>query len=262
QYIAIRTGTSHTAFAYEMPDRSSLVKIRFITPTGEIVNCGHGSIAAHYVRAFELNHHPTKQFLSQETKEGVQKIEIDFENHDYQIWLTLNEVKIVEPTAQVGERLLDALGLNENALSGDRSIIIASPGSNRFLVGLKSVELVNQVTPDFEQLKKLDAACHCIGCFVFSIDKQENPMQVTARMFAPNIGVWEDAINGNSSGCLAAWLLSEANADSINMTVSQGQMLGMKGSVKVKASKIENKVEVKIGGTVVIDHEIYIQLSG
>lgn len=261
QYIANRTGTSHTAFAYEMPDRSSLVKIRFYTPTGEILNCGHGTIAAHYVRAIELNH-PKKEFLSQETKEGIQKIEIDFEDHEYQIWLTLNEVRITNPPAQISERLLDALNVSETDLSINHSIAIASPGSNRFLIGLKNSDLVNQVVPNFEQLKKLDTACGCIGCFVYSIDQEDEPLQVTARMFAPNIGVYEDAINGNSSGCLAALILSKSSTNSTNLVVNQGQMLGMKGWVKVRASRLENRLEVKIGGTVSIDHEIYIQLSG
>ncbi|PWT70752.1 MAG: hypothetical protein C5B59_20325 [Bacteroidetes bacterium] len=261
QYIANRSGTSHTAFAYEMPDRSSLVKIRFFTPAGEILNCGHGTIAAHYVRAIELNHHPNREFLFQETKEGIQKIEIDFEDHDYQIWLTLEEVKITTPSAQITERLLDALNVSEPDLSSQNSIAMASPGSNRFLVGLKTSDLVNQVYPNFDQLKKLDAACGCIGCFVYSVDQQDEQLLVTARMFAPNIGVYEDAINGNSSGCLAAFLLKGSTTDSLNMVVRQGQMLGMNGRVKVKASKVENRIEVKIGGTVVVDHEIYIQLG-
>ena len=75
QIIANRIPASHTAFIFEPRHENENVKVRFFTPGGEILNCGHGTIAVHYSRAKVFNYTGSKTVL-QQAKEGVQQIEI------------------------------------------------------------------------------------------------------------------------------------------------------------------------------------------
>ena len=54
QKIAREMNNSETAFIFN-GDADCDVHVRFFTPTSEVPICGHATIAAHYVRAKELN---------------------------------------------------------------------------------------------------------------------------------------------------------------------------------------------------------------
>lgn len=53
QKIARELNNSETAFIFYPENDAYDVKVRFFTPTREVLICGHATIAAHYVRAIE-----------------------------------------------------------------------------------------------------------------------------------------------------------------------------------------------------------------
>lgn len=83
-------------------------------------------------------------------------------------------------------------------------------------------------------------------------------MQSLARMFAPAIGVDEDVINANSSGCLGAYILRLGNFPELTLRVQQGHHFRRLGTVQVTARRVDNRIETTIGGTAfgVMLHEI------
>ena len=259
QNISDQLGVSHTAFVFELDESGDDILVRFFTPNGEIVNCGHATIAAHYTRAnvFDLKSNST---FFQKTKEGLQRVEIIQHNDEIEIWLQQNEITFSGVADTTISYLLRALHINETELVQYPPIILASPGAYRFLVGLPSAEAVTNIIPDFDQLRQICTDNKSMGCFVYSIDKTGNEIVATARMFAPNIGVNEDVINGNSSGCLGAYLLSLSGRDTLSLSINQGQKFNRDGLVKVKAKKIEDHIETFIGGTVKIASEVTLQV--
>ena len=78
-------------------------------------------------------------------------------------------------------------------------------------------------------------------------------------MFAPNIGVNEDIINGNSSGCLGAYILQLNARDHLNLSVQQGQHFNQEGIVKVKVQNVDGRVITFIGGTAKITEEFMME---
>ena len=80
-------------------------------------------------------------------------------------------------------------------------------------------------------------------------------------MFAPNIGVNEDVINGNSSGCLGAYFLSVQKSDHLSLRICQGQKFDREGEVRVNVKKVNNHIETTIGGTAKIESEMLISLD-
>lgn len=90
-----------------------------------------------------------------------------------------------------------------------------------------------------------------------------SPTGITAaaRMFAPNIGVKEDLINGNSSGCMGTWLLHVKGGDHLYLPVHQGQWAGHPGTVHVDVKRSGNRMATVIGGTVKMLRELEVTVN-
>jgi len=259
QFITDQLGVSHTAFVFEPATPGENVAVRFFTAGGEIVNCGHGTIAAHYTRAKHFNFSGHHVFY-QQAKEGIQQIEVICEDQQVNIFVKQNKIHFLSPGIEEEKHLLEALNINATDLDSNYPIILASPGSKRFLLCVKSLELLNGIIPDFDRLKLVCDNVKSIGCFIYCIRSVQSKPEATARMFAPNIGVDEDIINGNSSGCLGAYLLNLKEEDNMELLVNQGHTLKCEGVVKVKVNKMDDHFETEIGGSAKIKTEILLTL--
>lgn len=251
QFIARQLPFSHTAFVTETA--TDEVGIRFFTPAGEIKNCAHATIAAHYLRAAQRPD-SGDYLINQRTLSGIQEVEGKRQGAAITVSFKQNEIGFSEVDPPTVAELLSVLNLPESALLTDTPVILATPGANRFLVEVKTLSALQSVTPDFAALKALCDRFAGIGCFAFVLESKSSPLQATARMFAPVIGVNEDTINGNGSGCLGAYLLRSANADKRELTlhVHQGHAFNRPGTVQVTARWVGDRIETIIGGTAVI----------
>ena len=256
QFIASNLPVSHTAFVFEAKKEN--VKVRFFTPSGEILNCGHGTIAAHYTRAIVDNYSESCMFM-QEARDGLQQVEVIKKGKEFEVYLRQNEIQFTTTPSPTLDSLLNIFSLKPSDLAVKYPVITASPGSERFLLGLKSSELVNILRPDFDKLKNLCSATKSIGCFAYSIDKP-NEWEATARMFAPLIGVNEDIINGNSSGCLGVYLALLSGRSDVNLLVNQGQKFNQNGIVRVKVKKAGEHSWATIGGSAKVQRQVILSV--
>lgn len=258
QQIANQSGCSHTAFARELGQGA--VNIRFITATGDIKNCAHATIAAHYLRAMRMGS-VGDMILKQHTLSGVQDVEVRRQDRALSVYFRQDAIQFTPVSPDIITELLGALKLSPSALDRRYSVTLASPGANRFLVGLNDVSIINGLQPDFSALKALCVRFAGIGCFVFAM---QSPTEVVARVFAPNIGVDEDVINGNSSGCLGAYLLRfEKEVTELNLHVHQGQNFNRPGTVMVNARRGESGIETWVGGRAayVSEQVVHVKVS-
>lgn len=256
QQIAVRLGCSHTAYVNELSDGSA-VDIRFFTPTREIPGCGHGTIAAHVTRALMAHSHGTFR-VRQITRSGVQEVHVVHDQGAVVVSLKQPEIIFTDVTGATIQKLLSVLGLSETSLANQLPICLASVRANRFLVGVDSLTTLESLKPDFRALRDLCTEIDSIGCFVFVIN---GASEAAGRMFAPVIGVNEDTINGNSSGCLGAYLLRCHQLSELTMTVYQGQFVGRPGRVHVRAEKLQDHTETIIAGTAAIESSVEIKLN-
>jgi PhzF family phenazine biosynthesis protein len=263
QFIIDQLGFSHTAFLTESTPGNSQVNIRFFTPGGEIKNCGHATIAAHYLRASQQSL-DGDYTLKQRTQSGVQEIQIQRQDGRITIHLKQDEVRFSSVKNGTLDKLLSVLNVPQTALDARYPVVLASPGANRFLVALNDLTTLKQVTPDLVRLNDLCRQYQSIGCFLFTIHSSIPPVEATARMFAPAIGVDEDTINGNSSGCLGAYLLrldtGGTFGSELNLSVHQGHTFNRPGTVLVNAWHVGDKIQTVVGGRAVLVAEKQIQL--
>ncbi len=256
QDIAREMNCSETAFILS-PDKSGYdVWVRYFTPTIEVPLCGHATIAAHYIRAKELNL-KTSTILSK-TGAGILPVDIIKDKNDYKIIMTQGKIefgKIIQNNEQ--KILLKALGLKFDNLDKRCPIQIVSAGHSKVMIGIKNRSKLNKLSPDLMALKQLSKQIHCNGYFIFTFDSSEQNILTAGRMFAPAIGISEDPVTGNANGPLGAYLvhhkLVKHDGKKFVFVGKQGEAINRTGYVDVTVYIENNKpFKVQVGGNAVI----------
>ena len=187
------------------------------------------------------------------TASGLQAVEIRYQDGAPQVFFQQNPIQITDVSAQTVAALCAALGITVSEVDARHRVVLASPGANRFLLPLKDDPFA--LAPNIAAVKTLCEGHSAIGCFVYSVDGDA----AQGRMFAPVIGVDEDIINGNSSGCLGAFLLGDR--DEVRLRVFQGMAFDRPGVVLVEAFRQGGDIHTRAGGEAVYVKRIPITLG-
>lgn len=264
QMIARELNNSETAFLLSSDGDDCDGVIRYFTPKTEVPICGHATIAAMYVKAAEEN--LSSSVHRMRTKVGVLPFEIIKTHNDYKIVMTQGKIEFEAPFEEVlREKIIAGLNLNENDLDGRCPIQIVSTGHSKVMIGIKSRERLNKLSPDFTALSELSRIINCNGYFVFTFDSDSRDTLTYGRMFAPAIGINEDPVTGNANGPLGAYLVWHKLVDTSNSEFcfkgKQGEAINRLGTIEVKV-KIENNnpVTVQIAGEAVVVFKTEIEI--
>jgi len=264
QRIARELNNSETAFLFSPDDTTCDGVIRYFTPKIEVPTCGHATIAAMYAKALEEN--LDSCVLRIKTKIGVLPFEIMMKDGDYQVIMTQGEFEL-GPTfeSDTTQKLLTALGLDYSDMDMKCPIQIASTGHSKVMIGIKSRQKLNDLTPKSNDLAELSRQINCNGYFVFTFDSDRVDTLTYGRMFAPAIGITEDPVTGNANGPLGGYLVQNkivVHSDNLfEFNGRQGEQIDRLGVVNVKV-KIENDnpslIQIKGDAVVIFKTEIEI----
>lgn len=265
QKIARELNNSETAFIFSSKSNEYDAHIRFFTPTNEVPICGHATIAAHYARAVENGLSTSRVY--HKTGAGILPVDIIKENEDYKIVMTQGKIEF--GTIIDGENkkeLLSALNIKDKDLLENYEIQIVSTGHSKVMIGIKSIETLNKMNPNYDALSRLSELIKCNGYYVFTVNSQDSDILIHGRMFAPAIGINEDPVTGNANGPLGAYLvhhnLVKYDNFSFKFKAKQGEAIKRPGIIEVDV-KIEDKepVEVKVSGNAVIIYKSELLLE-
>lgn len=265
QKIAREMNNSETAFIFSSNNGEYDTHVRFFTPTSEVPICGHATIAAHYARAIENKLDTCRNY--QKTGAGILPVDIIKKNNDYKIVMTQGKIEfgnIIEDENKI--QLLTALNIKESDLLDNYKIQIVSTGHSKVMIGIKNIETLNSLKPDYEALSKLSQIIKCNGYYVFTVNSQDEEILINGRMFAPAVGINEDPVTGNANGPLGAYLVHynhvKHNNSIFKFKIKQGEAINREGIIEVDV-KIEDgePVEVTICGDAVIVFKSELVLS-
>ncbi|MEV6495618.1 PhzF family phenazine biosynthesis protein, partial [Actinoplanes sp. NPDC051633] len=199
--VPAEVGVSHAGFVRGR-------EVRFFTGTGELLNCGHGLIAVQAAQLFRTG----RPWLRSRLRAGgrpVHTVAVRTGPVSADVWF--DQGRIALSPAGVDGELAAALGVTAADVGAEACI--ASPGTPRILLPVRDRAALHALEPDMEALAAWCRARGLLGCLAYAPpsraadhDTHQATGVVAARMFAPAIGVPEDLLNANSSGCLAAWL--------------------------------------------------------
>ena len=245
--LASVMGASH-AVLVDVGDRE-LVRLRFFTAAGELPACGHGTVAALAFLATGDRELRTELRTAAGSLTGTAIRDQDGIAASYDPGIRA----VREATSAERDLARDTLGI-ESKIDATR-IHAATLGRTRLLV-LPSRSGLSELTPNLERPR---AGCELLGLLAGYVYTMPSPSgRLSARMFAPSIGVPEDVANANSTACLAALLAHEGTSE---ITVDMGDSLGSPATITASAERDDSGTRVRVGGRAKISRTRLVSIT-
>ena len=198
QSIAKELGLSETAFINQV-DNQDKYSIRYFSPILEIPLCGHATLASAKV-LFEINPEIDKIHF-----QNIQNLDLMIRKYGHKIEMEFPIYDTIPQNAPV--ELLNALGI-EKILNSE-----FNKETNILLLEIESSKLLNNLTPDFEKLKRSHSSIN--GVLITAIS-QRNDFDFESRYFWPWSGTNEDPVTGATHTFLAKYWGSRLNKTKMN----------------------------------------------
>jgi len=217
QEIAAAVGLSETAFV--SPSESADVKLEFFTPTQQIAHCGHATIAT-----FSLLRQRgllASDRSSLETIDGLGCVNMEGDAA-YMAQRAPRFASLNEEDLQTTSR---ALGITQKDLIEGTEPTLVNTGNSFVIIGIREVETIKGLQPDFALIEKLSESLDLIGFYVFSFDGIGDGRDAGARMFAPRYGIQEESATGMAAGPLACYLYKQSGTNKQEFAIEQGRWM-------------------------------------
>jgi PhzF family phenazine biosynthesis protein len=235
QEIAREIGYSETAFV-SSSDVAGF-KLDFFTPTKQIPDCGHATIAAFSVLSRQL---PYLRETSKEILGG--KIR--------DISIRHGKVFMKQPAAVLAEEnLAEAQKLFENQPQF-QSAVIARADNGFLVLELVSERELSSLRARQDKIQAYSEKHGLVGLYIYSSSKAE-ATQYATRMFAPAYGINEESATGVAAGLLSSVL--HAKGLDNQFVINQGLWMN-----PVRPSRIWTQVSadagrVEVGGYATVE---------
>jgi len=247
QALAREFNTSETIF---IGINNNNLTLRFFTPNQEVSSCGHGTLAAAHV-AFE---HLDKHIDAITFNTVLGDITLHQSSNLYAEYKFSVQVPSLEACLAPPKNIINALSSSKTEFL-TAYIVNTGNDKKRLLIHCKDEAQLLSLTPNFTALLEKLNKLNLFSVFVFSINSSDFT-NISARMFAPNIGINEDPVNGNSSIALSCVIHDICEKNKIKCPrrydVHQGESLNKQGKTTVLL-KFDNcsLVKVELVGCVV-----------
>ena len=242
QKIALEMNYSETTFVLSEEETEGGYDIRIFTPSDEVPFAGHPTLGTAYVIQHEILASPVEH-ITLKLKAG-------------EIPVTFGEVlwmRQLPPTfGAILDSALFARTLNlETADLDDRSPVQeVSTGLPALIVPLRDLDALRRCKVDWERYAEV--ADPAKNLYVFCPEPHDGPGDLSARMFANDLGIPEDPATGSAAGCLGAYLLEHGylGTDSVDLRVEQGYEIGRPSLLYLQAARDADEIRVDVGGKV------------
>jgi len=235
QSIAKELGLSETAFIIEI-DKPNKYSIRYFSPIMEIPLCGHATLASSKV-LFEA--HPKIEYIH---FKNIQNLDLKIKKYGKKIEMEFPVYDTIPQTAP--KELLTALGIKKISNS------VFSKETNILLLEIESAELLNNLSPDFERLKRSHNSIN--GVLITAISNKNN-YDFESRYFWPWSGTNEDPVTGGTHTFLAKYWSTRLKKQKMNSY----QCSDRTGFMKVELID-DNRMTIKSEAQIILKGEIRI----
>jgi trans-2,3-dihydro-3-hydroxyanthranilate isomerase len=245
QSLAAEMNLSETTFILPPEDPAHTARVRIFNRTAEMPFAGHPSVGTGYV----LAQRGGKGTLTLEVAAGVVEVEIVRDKAGAPSGAVIAAPKplALGPEYDV-ETIAACCGLDpEDVLTGAHRPVEASVGVDFIIANVKA-EALPKAAPNLTAFKfaaeQVANGAERLSILLYARDGK----QVTARMFAPLSGTWEDAATGSANAALAALLLSLGADQTGTWEVTQGIEMGRPSLLAVAASRTPDGIRARVGG--------------
>lgn len=251
QLIAREMNLSETAFVTS--SEKADFKVRFFTPGSEVDLCGHATIGSFHALQEEGRLDPGRSVFTQETKAGVLEVERSFVDGQPVFMMTQAKPRFEDIGASRGE-IAGLLRVDESELL-DAAPLNVSTGIWWFVVGLKRLETIRNLKPDFTAMSDFSERHGLVGMIPFCLQTLDPRNSLHMRAFAPFAGVNEDPVCGTGNGCAGAFIAHHRLVefeDEADLVSEAGYEVHRPGRVFISLHREAGEItRVKVGGAAV-----------
>lgn len=267
QQIAQEFNLSETAFVLPPSNPANARRLRIFTPRIELPFAGHPTIGAAHVLA-----------TIGEIGLGGEQTSIVFEEHNGPVavtihaaggrpafaWLSLSTAPEYGPPAPMAGALAEMLSLQEaDLLHGTYSPQAVSAGVPFLIIPVRDNDALRRARLDRGTWQRLLADFWAPHIFLFTWETSEPGADLQARMFAPAMGIEEDAATGAAAAAMAGYLgvRQQSGGNTYSWTIAQGIEMGRPSRLHVQAEKSDDRISrIHVGGASVLMCEGTIEI--
>ena len=243
QKIALEMNYSETTFVLSDEESEGGYDVRIFTPGEEVPFAGHPTLGTAYVIQHDLLA-GTAERITLKLKAG-------------EIPVTFGEVLWMRQLPPTFGEVLDhasiarALNLEAADLNDHYPVQEVSTGLPSLVVPLHDLGALRRCRVDWERYTEVAGSGK--NLYVFCPESHDDGSgNLSARMFANDLGVPEDPATGSAAGCLAAYLLEHSylGTDPVDVRVEQGHEIGRPSLLYLRATRDSDEIKVDVGGKV------------
>jgi trans-2,3-dihydro-3-hydroxyanthranilate isomerase len=232
------------------------VRMRIFTPLAEMPMAGHPVIGSTFALAREGRIPPGTTSWIFGLNIGLLPVEMEWRDSDLAfVWMTQRNPEF-GASAEIG-LVARAMGVPEDAIrSVGLPVQQVSCGVPVLIVPVGTRAAVDAAAPDarlMAQLKDEWGVSHLVF-YLFTTDRTraDDAATVYTRMFAPELGIYEDPATGGASGPLGSYLVHHAVVpadEARSMLNLQGRKLGRPSWLHISIDSANRAVtRVRVGG--------------
>jgi trans-2,3-dihydro-3-hydroxyanthranilate isomerase len=243
QKIALEMNYSETTFILSEEETEGGYHVRIFTPGDEVPFAGHPTLGTAYVIQHEILASPVERIILK-LKAG-------------EIPVTFGEVLWMRQLPPTFGAILDSapvartLNLERADLYDRYPVQEVSTGLPALIVPLRDLGALRRCKVDWERYSEVAGPGK--NLYVFCPEPHDDgPGDLSARMFANDLGVPEDPATGSAAGCLAAYLLEYGylGTDPIDVRIEQGYEIYRPSLLYLQAARDGDEMRVDVGGKV------------
>jgi PhzF family phenazine biosynthesis protein len=240
--IARTLGFSETAFVLE--SETADFKIRFFTPKEEVDLCGHATVGT-FSTLLQKNIIIPGNY-TQETKAGILGVEVKED-----AIIMMNQKRPVFYDILNAKEIATSLNIPVDHINTDLPVQIVSTGIRDIMVPIRSMDMLDCIKPDFNQVTEISRKYNVIGYHMFTMESLYHSTAY-CRNLAPLYNIPEEAATGTSNGALACYLYKNGVVSSEgcrSMIFEQGYSMKLPSEILASLSIEDNEIiEVRVGG--------------
>ncbi len=218
-FIAASVGVSETAFISK--SKLAAFKLEFFTPQMQLPHCGHATVASFcYLAQKKL---VKTGWTSKETIDGKRNILIT-DGMAFMQQLNPTYQFPADKDVPVSD-IMASLVLSVNDLIPGLEPVSVHTGNRFLMVPLKDLWTLKNISPDYAEINDLSKKLDVHGFYPFSTETVIAERDASARMFAPYVGICEEAATGTASGPLAGFLYDYLGIKKDHIVIEQGRLM-------------------------------------
>ncbi|MCK4856432.1 MAG: PhzF family phenazine biosynthesis protein [candidate division Zixibacteria bacterium] len=264
--LAGELSLAETTFVLPSTKKECDFHVRIFTTTTEIPFAGHPTLGTAFVLAHEgkVKLSGSEQVVSFEEGVGIIPVHLEIVNGQ------AVTIRMKQPLPKFGSeftnrfQLAELLSIDSEAIDHKHPAQVVGCGVPFLFIPLKNLDVIRNVKLRLDVWDRFLRSSEAPCVVVFTAETVHDNSTVHCRMFAPGLGVMEDAATGSANGPLGCYLVKHdivSCDDKVDIISEQGYEMGRPSIINIEIKTREGEINsVVVGGKCVYIGQGYIEV--